>query len=113
MKIWNIRDYGACFSDELQTEKIPRAMLAGTTYAELLLHGEYSNSPEIAAANPALAHGMFTNQGHRCLVFWNDSDRELPLNLCGNTITRWATPFAEGEGSVERIAPNSTIVLFL
>ena len=82
-------------------------------YAELLLHGEYSNSPEIAAANPALAHGIFTNQGHRCLVFWNDSDRELPLNLCGNTVTRWATPFAEGEGSVERIAPNSTIVLFL
>ena len=55
---------------------------------------------------------MFTQGGRQCVVFWNDSDEELPLDLCGRAVQSWETPDAQGEGAPERIAPNSVVVLF-
>ena len=81
-------------------------------HADLLLEGTYSCDPALAQANPALNHGLFTQGNRQCLVFWNDSDEELPLNLCGRAVHAWETPASQGEGTPEHIAPNSVVVLF-
>ena len=90
-----------------------RAMCAlRKRHADLLLEGAYSCDPALEKANPALNHGVFTQGGRQCVVFWNDSDEELPLDLCGRAVQSWETPDAQGEGAPERIAPNSVVVLF-
>ena len=81
-------------------------------HADLLLEGTYSCAPALAQANPALNHGVFTQGDRQCLVFWNDSDEELPLDLCGRAVHAWETPDGQGEGTPEHIAPNSVVVLF-
>lgn len=81
-------------------------------HAELLLNGTYSCDEALTQANPALSHGVFTRDGAQCLVFWNDTDEQLPLNLCGREIARWETPSAQGEGAPASIAPNSVVVIF-
>ena len=81
-------------------------------HAELLLKGTYSCDEQLTAANPALNHGVFTQGGEQCVVFWNDSNEEVALDLCGRCVTRWETPDEQGEGLPERIAPNSVLVLF-
>ena len=81
-------------------------------YADLLLHGVYSNDPALAKANPALVHGVFTNGDKKCVVVWNDADEALPVDLTGYKALRWATAYEEGEGSMETIPANTAVVFF-
>lgn len=81
-------------------------------HAHLLLHGDYSCDPALTRANPALVHGVFTNGDEQCVVLWNDTDDELPIDLTGREVSCWESPVAEGEGMPASIPANSAIVLF-
>ncbi len=83
------------------------------TYADLLLKGRYTCDADLAAGNPALNHGLFTAGEKACIVFWNDTDDTLPLNLCGMTVSHWVGIDINGEGAPAEIAGNSVLVMFL
>lgn len=82
-------------------------------HADLLLKGKYSCDPELTAANPALCHGVFTADGCSCIVFWNDSNDEVSLDLCGKKISHWESATDSGNEIPEKLAENDIIVLFL
>lgn len=82
-------------------------------HADLLLKGTYSCSAELSASNPALHHGIFTANGSSCIVFWNDSNDNIALDLCGIRIASWETVDASGNGLPNTIDGNSVLVLFV
>ena len=79
----------------------------------LLLNGRYSCNPELAAANPFLKHGFFTAGDEKCVVFWNDTDEDFPLNLGSYTARSWETPYESGEGAPDTLPADAVIVIFL
>ena len=81
-------------------------------YPDLLLKGDYHCDADLCAANPELHHGRFTCENGECIVLWNDTDKELPVNLAGRTASRWESPKASGDGVPATIAPSSLIILF-
>lgn len=81
-------------------------------YADLLLNGCYHCDADLSTANPALHHGRFTSEDKECIVFWNDTDETLPIDMAGHNASRWETPFEYGDGVPKTIHPNSLIVLF-
>lgn len=84
-----------------------------TRHADLLLTGRYSCNVELAAANPALHHGFFTAEdGSTCAVFWNNSPKELPLDVCGHKATHWENANESGTEIPTTLDPDSIIVVF-
>ena len=78
----------------------------------LLMDGSYACDPAIEKANPALQHGLFTGDGGRCLVLWNDGDETLPIDLAGFAASRWESATDAGEGAPACIGPQCALVLF-
>lgn len=82
-------------------------------YADLLLTGRYSCNVELAAANPALLHGFFTaDDGSTCVVFYNHSSEELPIDICGRKATHWENATESGKEIPTTLAPKSIIIIF-
>ena len=82
-------------------------------HPELLLNGRYSCNPELAEANPFLKHGFFTAGDQKCVVFWNDTDIDLPLNLCSYTGRSWENPYESGEEIPSVLPSDAIIVIYL
>ena len=81
-------------------------------HAKLLLGGNYSCDPTLTAANPTLHHGVFTSENESCIVLWNDNDSDMPIDLCGRTVSSWESMESRGKELPKTIAANSVLVIF-
>jgi hypothetical protein len=82
-------------------------------HAHLLLKGAYRCDPALTAANPTLNHGVFTSGNESCIVLWNDNDLDVPIDLCGRTVSSWETMESQGKEVPEKIAANSVMIFFM
>ena len=83
-------------------------------HSDLLLSGRYSNKPDLEAANPTLHHGFFTAEdGSQCVVLWNNSGEEQPLDICGYQISHWENATDSGIELPTSLEPDTIIVAFL